>query len=162
MNKINAWWQSISQREQRLMVGCSLLLIVCTAYWGVIVPLNDRAEVAKAKISSEQQLLEWVTKSANRITALRSASGGGGTVTGQPLNQVIASTTRRYRIELIRMQPRSDSLQVWVKPLPFNQLISWLSELHKQHGIEVEFLDITRTETAGQVEINRLQLKRGH
>ncbi|GLQ73147.1 type II secretion system protein M [Vibrio penaeicida] len=161
MNKVNAWWQSISQREQRLMAGCSFLVLAFAIYWGGIAPLNERADTAQTKIASEKQLLDWVTKSANSITTLRAVSGGSVNVSGQPLNQVVSSTTRRYQIELIRMQPRSESLQVWVQPVPFNQLVSWLADLREQHGIEVEFLDITRTETTGQVEVNRLQLKRG-
>ncbi|BCL68207.1 type II secretion system protein M [Vibrio nigripulchritudo] len=161
MNRVTAWWQSISQREQRLMGGCAVLFTAFIIYWGGVVPLNERADAAQARITTEKQLLDWVTNSANTITSLRGASGSSANVSGQPLNQVVSSTTRRYRIELIRMQPRSDSLQVWVQPVPFNQLVSWLADLREQHGIDVEFLDITRTEVTGQVEVNRLQLKRG-
>jgi general secretion pathway protein M len=161
MNRVTAWWQSISQREQRLMGGCAVFFTAFIIYWGGIVPLNERSDAAQARITTEKQLLDWVTNSANTITSLRGASGGSVNVSGQPLNQVVSSTTRRYRIELIRMQPRSDSLQVWVQPVPFNQLVSWLADLREQHGIDVEFLDITRTEVTGQVEVNQLQLKRG-
>lgn len=50
---LQAWWTSISQREQRLVIGCSILLIVGAVYWGVLQPLNTRAELAQSRIQSE-------------------------------------------------------------------------------------------------------------
>ncbi|USD65180.1 type II secretion system protein M [Vibrio sp. SCSIO 43136] len=161
MNQILAWWQSISVREQRLVIIAGALCLVGSLYWGVVAPLNQRAELAQQRIQSEKQLLTWVQDSANTITSLRKSAGVSGSRGSSPLNQVVSSTTRQYKIELIRMQPRGDSLQVWVKPLPFNQLVNWVSNMREKQGIEVEFLDITRTEQVGQVEVNRLQLKRG-
>ncbi|MDW3171057.1 type II secretion system protein GspM, partial [Vibrio sp. Y184] len=43
----------------------------------------------------------------------------------------------------------------------FNQLVDWLRYLKEQQGIEVEFLDIDRTDQAGMIDVNRLQFKRG-
>jgi len=161
MNQVIAWWHSISQREQRLVLGCSILMLFGALYWGVVAPLDQRAEDARARINSEKQLLTWVKNSANSITALRGTTGGTAQPSAQPLNQVVSSTTGRFKVELIRMQPRGESLQVWIQPVPFNQLVNWLAYIKAQQGIEVEFLDINRTETLGLVEVNRLQLKRG-
>ncbi len=160
MNQLMAWWNSISQREQRLVAGGSIVLMLGALYWGIISPLEQRAENAKARINSEQQLLVWVKNSANSIVSLRGTTGASATPSTQPLNQVVSSSTARFKVELIRMQPRGDSLQVWIQPIPFNQLVNWLAYIQAQQGIDVEFLDLSRTETLGQVEVNRLQLKR--
>ena len=42
-----------------------------------------------------------------------------------------------------------------------DQLVDWLRYLKEQQGIEVEFLDIDRTDQAGMIDVNRLQFKRG-
>lgn len=160
MNQVIAWWNSISQREQRLVLGGSIVLLLGVLYWGVISPLDQRSENAKARIQSEQQLLVWVKNSANAIVSLRGANGSSASPSTQPLNQVVSSSTARFKVELIRMQPRGESLQVWIQPIPFNQLVNWLAYIQAQQGIDVEFLDLSRTETLGQVEVNRLQLKR--
>lgn len=156
---LQAWWSSISQREQRLVIGGSVLLGIGAIYWGLLQPLNVRAEQAQARISSEKQLLNWVEAKADDIVALRSA--GGIKVSNQPLNQIISSSTRGYNIELIRVQPRNEMLQVWIKPVPFNQFLSWISFLKEQKGVEVEFMDIDRSDSAGVIDVNRLQFKRG-
>ncbi|MBR9788070.1 MAG: type II secretion system protein M [Vibrionaceae bacterium] len=159
ISQVQTWWSSISQREQRMMMGCGVLVIVGLIYWGILQPMSQRAELAQSRIQSERQLLAWVKDKADDITALRKS--GGVTYSNQPLNQLVSSSARRYKVELIRVQPRNESVQVWIKPLAFNQLVDWLRYLKEQQGIEVEFLDIDRTEQAGMIEVNRLQFKRG-
>ncbi len=159
ISQVQSWWSGISQREQRMMMGCGVLVIVGLVYWGILQPMSQRAELAQSRIQSERQLLAWVQEKADDITALRKS--GGVTYSNQPLNQLVSSSARRYKVELIRVQPRNESVQVWIKPLAFNQLVDWLRYLKEQQGIEVEFLDIDRTEQAGMIEVNRLQFKRG-
>ncbi|MFH0272570.1 type II secretion system protein M [Vibrio jasicida] len=154
-----AWWNSISQREQRLVMGGGVIAIIGMIYWGLLQPMNQRAELAQTRIQSEKQLLNWVQDKADDITALRKS--GGVSFSNQPLNQLVSSSARRYKVELIRVQPRNESVQVWIKPLAFNQMVDWLRYLKEQQGIEVEFLDINRTDQAGMIDVNRLQFKRG-
>ncbi|GAA5645489.1 MULTISPECIES: type II secretion system protein M [Vibrio] len=154
-----AWWQSITPREQRLVMIGGALLVLAVLYWGILSPLHQRAAEAEARISTEKQLLSWTREKANQITTLRAS--GGVTSSTQPLNQIVSSTAGRYNIELIRVQPRSEMLQVWIQPVAFDQFLNWVSHLKSDFGVEVEFLDIERADKAGVVEIKRLQFKRG-
>ncbi len=156
---LQAWWSSVSQREQRLMIACSLLLVIGLVYWGILQPLSQRAELAQTRIQSEKQLLTWVVDKADEIVELRGS--GGLKASNQPLNQVVSSSIRRYKIDLIRVQPRGEMLQVWINPVSFNQFIDWITYLKEKQGVEVEFMDIDRAESPGVIEINRLQFKRG-
>lgn len=156
---LNVWWSGISQREQRLLIICALLLVVGALYWGLLQPMQQRAEQAQMRISSERQLLGWVKEKADRISELRGRSGQSARVL--PLNQVVSTSVGRYKVDLIRMQPRDQELQVWVQPLSFNQLLSWLAHMRETHGVEVQFIDLAAAEQPGVVEVKRLQLKRG-
>jgi len=158
---MNAWWKALSLREQRLVLGGAGALALAVIYWGLWQPLANRAEMAQTRIQAERQLLSWVEGKADQIVRLKGASGSAVAVSNKGLNQVVNETTRRFRIELIRMQPRSEAVQVWVKPLPFNTLVNWLSFLRDEHGIEAQFLDVSKTDANGMVEVNRLQLGRG-
>ena len=160
MKALMTWWQSISPRERVLVGGGSIALLIALIYWGGIKPLNERAELAKNRINSERNLLAWVQKKADNITTLRGGTSHNAQTSIKPMNQVIPSSTNRFKIELIRMQPRGDVMQVWVKPLPFNSLINWLAYLRDAQGIDVQFLDIDKAEVEGMVEVNRLQLSR--
>ena len=158
---MNAWWKGLSQREQRLVLGGSIALFIAVLYWGIWQPLATSADNAERRLQSERQLLGWVTTKADEILSLRGSSGSTGSVSDKGLNQVVNETTRQFNIELIRMQPRSEAVQVWVQPLPFNTLINWLAFLRDEHGIDAQFLDVSKADRTGVVEVNRLQLGRG-
>ena len=153
------WWQSISLREQRLVLICGGLLVIGVGYWGILEPMSQRSTQAHNRLVSEQQLHNWVQNKADQIVQLRAQSGLATTT--QPLNQVISSSAGRFNVELIRIQPRDQMFQVWIQPLEFNQLVSWITYLKEQQGVEVEHFDVARTEQAGVVEVKRLQFKRG-
>lgn len=156
---MNTWWNGISQREQRLVLVCGGLLVVGVLYWGLLQPLQQRSENARTRIQTEQQLLQWVQSTADDIVALRRQ--GGVVRTAQTLNQVISSSTGQFNIELIRVQPRGEMMQVWIQPLPFSRLVSWIAYLKEKQGVDVEFMDLDRGKVPGMVEVKRLQLKRG-
>lgn len=155
-----SWWNGLTGREQRLVLGGGISLLIAVLFWGVWQPLSEKSTLAQSRIVSERQLLSWVKDKADDITTLRS-SGNGPVNADQALNRVIPTSTRRFKIELIRMQPRDEMMQVWVKPLPFNSLINWLAFLRDTHGIHAEFIDMNKTDVEGVVEVNRLQLSRG-
>jgi general secretion pathway protein M len=125
----------------------------------LIQPTAQRAETAQMRIQSEKQLLTWVKDKADTISQLRSQTGQVSS--GQPLNQAVSSSARRYKVELVRVQPRGEQLQVWIAPMPFNQFLEWVSALQENHGIFVSFLDIDRGDADGMVEVKRLQLTKG-
>ncbi|KLN65525.1 MULTISPECIES: type II secretion system protein M [Vibrio] len=159
VNTLQTWWLSISQREQRLVVACSLLVILGGLYWGVVQPVAERADNAQMRIQSEKQLLSWVKNKADKIS--QSQGQGRGSVSSLPINQAVSASVSRFKVELIRVQPRGEQFQVWVAPMPFNQFMDWITFLQEKHGIKVVFLDIDKGDTDGMIEVNRLQLGRG-
>ncbi|PKF51404.1 type II secretion system protein M [Enterovibrio nigricans] len=161
MKAVIAYWQHLSRREQRLLTVAMVALVLASLYWGVISPLQARAELAKQQLANEKSLLTWVNSKGAEIEALRSVSGSGGQVSALPLNQSVTSSVKRFNLEILRLQPQREELQVWLKPMPFNSLLRWLDFLSKTHGVEVKFIDLGKTDTQGMVEVKRLQLGRG-
>ncbi|MDP5255223.1 MULTISPECIES: type II secretion system protein M [unclassified Vibrio] len=154
------WWQTITSREQKLVIGAGLVVAIALLYWGIVMPLLHQAEQAEQRLNSAMQLNTWVSERANQIVQLRGQ--GGRQYSSAPLNQLVAESAGQFTVELIRMQPRNDDgLQVWIQPLAFDQLINWIDFLQQQQGITVEYLDIDRGQQSGTVEVNRLQFKRG-
>ncbi|UUM30517.1 type II secretion system protein M [Vibrio japonicus] len=159
LNSVQNWWRQISGREQRLVIVCTILLVFGGLYWGLVQPVLQRAEAAQQSIQSEKQLLTWVKEKADEITSLRGQSGQ--VVSSTPLNQAVSSSARRFNIELLRVQPRDEQLQVWISPLPFNRFAEWMAFLQDTQGITVTFLDIDKGDQNGVVEIKRLQFTKG-
>ncbi|USH02348.1 type II secretion system protein M [Grimontia kaedaensis] len=161
MKALIAYWKGLSRREQRLLSVATAVLVLGALYWGVVSPLQVRAEQAQQRLVSERNLLTWVNGKAAEIQALRRAAGNSGQVSALPLNQSVTTTVKRYNLEIVRLQPQREEIQVWLKPMPFNSLISWLDFLSTNHGVEVKFIDVGKTDTQGVVEVKRLQLGRG-
>ncbi|MDR9826377.1 type II secretion system protein M [Vibrio sp. FNV 38] len=157
--RLKNWWQSLSQREQRLVAMCAGFAFIGILYWGLIQPLQARAEGARMRIDAERQLLSWVSTKADEVTELRAQ--GGIVTSNQPLNQLIYSSAGRYNVDIIRMTPRDEMMQVWVQPIPFQQLLNWITYLKEQQGVEVAFLDVDRTDRDGLVDVKRLQFQVG-
>ncbi|ANO31816.1 type II secretion system protein GspM [Vibrio breoganii] len=156
---ILGYWSSISLREQRMLIIAIGFGVAGLLYWGGFAPLKQKNELAQARLISETQLLSWVQKEANAITELRKTSGAPS-ISNEPLNQLLSTSTGRFNIELIRLQPRDDMVQVWVQPVAFNRLMNWLLYLRQEKGVDVAFFDINETEKKGVVEVKRLQFKR--
>ncbi len=95
---LQSWWQSISQREKRMVVVCSVFALVAVVFWGVLQPMSEKSTQAKNRVLSEKQLVKWVTDNADKIVALRQQ--GGVVRTSEPLNQLITASTRRFNVEL--------------------------------------------------------------
>lgn len=157
--KLSAWWSAITPREQRLVMVCAGLVMAGGLYWGIVEPLTTRAEQAELRLQSEKQLLGWVEDQAETIASLRAA--GGRSVSTLALNQAVSSTAKRFNVELVRVQPRGEELQVWISPMPFNQFVSWIAFLQETHGVHVTALDLDRGKQEGVVDVRRLQLVKG-
>ena len=51
-------------------------------------------------------------------------------------------------------------MQVWLTESSFEGLLNWLAYLSEQ-GVRVESVDLAAADTAGRVEVRRLQLIKG-
>ncbi|UJF19450.1 type II secretion system protein M [Vibrio sp. SS-MA-C1-2] len=153
------WWLALSLREKRLVIIAAVALSIATLYWGVLQPLQQREQLAQSRVQSEKQLYSWTEQQVQKIINLGGVKKGTVKSTGS-FNSIVTQSLGRYKLELVRLQPRGDKLDVWVKPAPFNQLLQWLDNLQQQ-GISVNFIDLDRSEVSGMVEVKRLQLGRG-
>ncbi|WP_162047434.1 type II secretion system protein M [Vibrio taketomensis] len=159
INSLQIWWSKISLREQRLVSVGGAVLLLGVLYWAIYQPMIARAEQAQLRLNSEKQLLTWVKDKADRIVALRGS--GAKALSPLPFNQALSSSARRFNVELVRMQPRGNEMQVWVQPLPFNQLVNWIEYMQSNHGIDVLFIDVDKNALTGVVDVKRLQLVKG-
>ncbi|WBA08543.1 type II secretion system protein M [Salinivibrio kushneri] len=161
--RIQAQWQSISAREQRLIGVAGGVLLISFLYWGIVVPIQTQAEQARTAVISEQRVFNELQNKRTQIMQLRAQSGGTRHALAsrnQPLNQVIAASAGEFNVTITRLQPGEDSVQLGLEPLPFNQLLRWLEQLAQLHGIQAARLSTEATETAGVVKVNRLELER--
>ncbi|MGX9417952.1 type II secretion system protein GspM [Vibrio sp. RC27] len=158
MVRLRSWWSQISSRERWLvgtLAGLGLLVLFVFGFWQ---PMNQSLVSSKQALEREKSVLQTVMTQSNRIESLRKEKGIEST-SQEPLNQVIAASSKKLNISLIRIQPRDQELQVWVEPLRFDTLLDWINTLDRNFGIQVVALDIERSDKPGMVDVRRLQFR---
>lgn len=159
MKQIMEKFKALSEREQRLVLAAAAALAVLLFYFLVWSPLNQSIARNQAAIASQQELLTWVQKNANRVQQLKGSASKSNKFNGS-LTQAVNQSASRVNISIARMQPQGEELQVWVDEAPFNQVVAWLQGL-EQMGIVIMDADFAETANTGQIRIRRLQLSKG-
>jgi len=155
MDKLKQYYQQLSEREQRLLISGGLLLLALL-YWAVWAPLTQGLAAQKKALDNQQELLVWVQQNANRALQLQGSTGQAVKFTGS-LAQTVNQMAGRLNINITRMQPQGDELQVWVDQVAFNDVLSWLQSMENA-GIRIMDLDVAESNAPGQVKIRRLKL----
>ena len=156
MENMRIWWQGLAVREQQLVSFCSVILVIGVVYWGIWIPIANAQETAERNNVAAQRTLNYVKQTANKITGLKQA-GAQAKVRGS-LSSVVNQTAGQYQLEITRLQPQGDNIQLWMDEVPFDALLSYLHDLVEQKGLTLESVDLAESDIAGFVKVRRIQL----
>ncbi|WP_371187744.1 type II secretion system protein GspM [Thalassotalea maritima] len=152
------WWLGLNQREQRLAIIMASVVVIFVFFTAVWQPLNQSITKAEQKLARQQQLAIWVDEHLFKLKALEQTTGKR--VSSASLSTVVNRTARRQNIDIARMQPQGEDLQVWIDEVPFNTFITWLDTLANKEGLKVMSLDVSESNTSGSIAVRRLQLSK--
>ncbi len=158
MNKFMSWYQALEAREQQLVSIGGVFLIIFIFYGAVWSPLNGSIDSKQQALDKQLQQNSWATQAIADIkssSSVRRVSGGGS------LTQIVNNSSRRFNIQIARMQPKGDQLQIWIDSVSFNELMNWLGHLETAQKLQLKGMDISQTEDAGIVRVRNLQLEKG-
>lgn len=155
MGNIKSWYKGLSQREQKLVVIATIVVIAGIFYFAIWSPLNSAIAQQQKSVESDRQLLTWVQEQSNRATILRQSSNRQA-FTGS-LTQVVNQTTRSANIPVARLQPQGEELVVTIDEVEFNRFLTWLSTLEGR-GIIIIQSDVSEVDEQGFVQVRRLIL----
>lgn len=158
MQQLRTWWQKLNDRERQLLTVAAPVAIIGGFYWLIWQPINLAVDNAERALKAEQVKLADIKRDANRYLSLKQ-SGGQVSAAGS-VSQIVTQSAKQYGLGIERMQPQGQKLQVWLTESSFDALVNWLAYLSQQ-GIRVEAVDLSATDTAGKVEVRRLQLVKG-
>jgi general secretion pathway protein M len=151
---MKTWWQQLTIREQKLVAGLSSVVFVFLFYQLAWLPLSEALQKAESKLARQQQLLSWVEiNTAHYQTAKKGSRTSSGS-----LSSIVNRTASNHGINITRMQPQGDDVQVWLDQVPFTKLLQWLEQLEVNEGLKVQVIDLNQDEQAGMVRVRRLQL----
>jgi general secretion pathway protein M len=153
---MKAHWQQLEQKEKQLISILIATLLLAGGYWLLWQPLQDNIVNTQRKVNVQTQTLADVKVLGQKITELQ--GGQVARVETGDLNQLVSRSAARNKIAISRIQAKTDSLQVWIDDVDFNQLTAWLEKLNKQYAIEIQNIDLSVSDTKGMVKVRRLQL----
>jgi general secretion pathway protein M len=155
MKKYFAWFYALNEREQVLVSAAAVVGAVAIFYFGLWSPLNNALAKQEQLLTSQRDFQVWVEDQAARAAKLRQSSSGPSF--NGSLTQLVNQTTRSNQIQVARMQPVGENLQITIDEVPFNALVKWLDTIERR-GVVVLQSDITETDEVGYVQVRRLQL----
>jgi len=153
---IKTWWQGLNVREQRLVWAMGSVISVFLLYALLWQPLNDNVTQTQKRLASRQALLTWVTENTARYQHVKSSTGVKKS--SGSLSSIVNRTANQQQLTITRMQPQGETLQVWLDSAPFTQLLFWLEHLANNEGLQVQAIDLTKSDNEGEVRVRRLQL----
>ncbi|TKB46684.1 type II secretion system protein GspM [Thalassotalea mangrovi] len=156
---MNDWWQGLNAREQKMVGGCTLVLVLALFWFALWQPLNESVNRSQVKAQQQEQLLRWVHENVAKYEELKRQGGNRGS--SGSLSAVVNRTAKRYQIDIARMQPQGDDLQVWIDQVAFNDLIHFLEQIQQREGLVIQAIDIVSGDEQGTVKVRRLQVGRG-
>lgn len=153
------WWLTLNQRERQMVIICGIALIAAVLYWGLYSPLSNHVAESEAQLERQQKTLTWAKQQGERILSAGGVRSLSAEADGDVnLNKAINASATSNQIVISRMQPRGESIDIWIDDVEFNRLITWLVVLKQKHRLTVENLDIVAKDTPGVVSVKRLRL----
>ncbi|RVT44526.1 type II secretion system protein M [Rheinheimera sediminis] len=147
VKQLQSWWQSLQKREQQLMLGAGVTLAVAAFYWLLWAPLH-------LNYQSQQLQLQQVSQQLLQVSTFPVVSTQ--TKVQGSLTDIISSSARTHNIQVSRMQPQNDQMQVMLNDISFDQLLTWLHALQYQHNVSIVQLDLAVADAPGMVRVRRL------
>lgn len=151
-------WLALNLREQRLILAMGSVVVFFLLYTLIWKPLNNNIDSATSKVSRYQKLQTFVNTETARFKSI--AGAGSKARSSGSLSSIVNRTAGRNQIDIARMQPKGDDIQVWVDEVSFNQLLTWLEQLSTRENISVKTIDLINADQPGVVKVRSLQLGR--
>lgn len=152
------WWESISARERRLVMGMAAALLLALVWWGLIAPFRAQHVEAERQLHQQRETLAWMLQHAGEVQAVRPA--GPAPDRSLTLEAVVNQTARQAGITLTRLQPLDKQLQVEPGVMEFDRLVNWLARMERDYAVQATLLELVAEDGKGRVRVRRLQVGR--
>ena len=145
-------WKALTQREQYLLTGMSVTLILLIFYQFFYTPLADGIERDKQELITDQELLIFMQSAEPRIHMAKGEFKPSEVLTEDMLLPTVESSLAKDNLTKFVSElgvTSNDIVNVQFKEVSFDELLAWLVEIRVQYGIQVEQLTAIPGETPG-------------
>ncbi len=155
LRQLQQWYMGLERRERLILASGGVFLFVFILYAGIINPYYHHKQTLKTQIQQQSALLAWMRPAAVQIESLRGAHTDnlpGGSLLSAVNNTVTAAGLANA---LQQAQQADDgTVRAQLSGADFDSLVRWLDALHKNYGITVADMSVTRGSGPGLVNVN--------
>jgi general secretion pathway protein M len=149
------WHQGLPQRDKILVNATSIIVIVTLFYLLVWEPVHHGLEQQRQQYESQQNIVRWMQDAATEVKALKRSGAKAVTTSNQPVSLLIEKTAMVSGLKdnFGKLESSgNDGARVTLNTAPFNQILIWLNNLEKQHGISITSANIERAKETGTID----------
>jgi general secretion pathway protein M len=151
--KLRARYESLQERERRVVLLGSVALAVLILVGGILLPLESAVSSAERRAAIRREDLAWM-----HVNAPELASAGATLVndTGEAPVVVVDRVGREAGLgtALRGTQPSGTGVRVQLEAAPFDTLVSWIATLEQRYGLSIDSITVDRAARPGVVNAN--------
>jgi general secretion pathway protein M len=159
MNQLLSFLNKYNRREQTLMLGCGLAVMLYLIWLLVFVPIEKKRDQLLAANTATTQTLGRVQIAAAQIEQARARGASAST---ENLSGLVDSSLRANGLSMSGFQPGANGeVRVRLDRANYESLMQWLYDLEFKQGVRISDLSVAATNEPGQVSVN-LRLQRAN
>lgn len=145
------WYQAQSPRDQKIVQGAGVFVIICLVILLLIQPVLSSKEKYRNKLDKSIATYEKLALNAHKFGGANRSSSGNSS--GRPVMSVVTAKAKQYNLNLKRFEPDGEGLRIWLENVSFDSAISMLEELNRVDGILITQINADQTEASGRVNL---------
>lgn len=154
VDELHTWYQSLQQRERRVLAAGAVALAVMLLYAAILNPYFSSKQRLQQHVADQRDLIAWMRPAAAQIQGLR-----GQQPTGMPAGQSLLAVVDKsaadagFGAALKQVQTDNDgSVRVQLQGVGFDNLVRWLGSMQQRYGISVREMNAQRSTAPGNVD----------
>ena len=145
MPKIAFWWQARTDRERKILVAWSAVVVLLLLWFGVLTPLFQRINALEKRVPMLESQLNRMR--ARPLDAGRSSGALAAGQAGEDLRSVLFGLLAERKISAELRALSTSRVEMRLPELPMKEALDLLDALRRETGARVAVLNVS-TEAA--------------
>jgi len=147
------YWANLQPRERHTLLGGGIVLALILVYALVVDPFQQALAGLQQSVATQEETLAWMRQASAEIKQLRAATPGARSVSGQSLMSLIDASARSTGLSgaIKQIRPEGQGVKVRLEEVVFDDMLRWLDQLQRNHGVSLGSLVMERLAQPGRV-----------
>ena len=152
------WWQGLSSRERSLLSALAAVVGVLFLYFLIWSPIQDSVSNLRQNVNDNRALVIWMQKATQILQQQSEQSDNSGGQTNPSQRLAVIQTALndapfKKHVEQLA-QTGQNNVRMVIAAAQFDDLVTWLVTLWKDHGLVANEVSVKRLDNKGKVSAN--------